>query len=135
MSVSNKAATLLTVAQVLMAEAKAGLNPFADCDRANEVVDRLLARYDSQVAAALQVTIPGSKANFAAAYAVLTSIVDGAVFTVSSSVDTTDTSLATAKGSAPAAGDTFQRSGTAPVYVGNATGRAAIVSAMAYQFA
>jgi hypothetical protein len=132
MSVSNNAATLLTVAQVLAASARASVNPYDSLDTLTITFDRLLGTYDAEVGAALQVTIPGSKANFAAVYATLAQIVDGAVFTVLSNVDTTDTALATAKGSAPAAGDTFQRVGSSPVFVGNAAGRAAVVAALAF---
>lgn len=132
MSVSNKAAAILTTAQMLMTEAAAGLNPFADKDRANIVVDRLVARYKSEVAAALATTVPGSTATFAALYAAVPAIVDGKVFTVSSSVDTTDAALAAAKGSAPAAGDTFQRVSTAVQYVGNAAAIAAVATALVY---
>lgn len=45
-------------------------------------------------------------------------IADGDAFRVAGTTDTTDTALATAKGSAVAAGDVFNRAGAAVAFVG-----------------
>jgi len=50
------------------------------------------------------------------------SIADGDIWVAAGTGDTSDTALATAKGSAPAAGDVFQRVGSAVVFVVAAAG-------------
>jgi hypothetical protein len=127
---SSTAADILTAVTVLIADANTDTNVTSQLDEASIIGDRLVTRFQQQCDAGQHVTIPGSKADFAAVYATLITITDGAVFTVSSSQDTTDTALATAKGSAPVAGDTFQRVGTAPVYKGAAAALAAAVAVL-----
>lgn len=65
-------------------------------------------------------TKTASGANAAALWTAA-SIADGDVWKAASTADTSDTVLATAKGSAVAAGDLFQRVGSAAAFIGTAT--------------
>ena len=84
--------------------------------------------YINETRTARQITAAG--ANFAALVGTPRNIADGEVFTVAGAEDTTDDVLETAKGSAPAAGNVFQRVGSAIQYVGASKGDVAGLSAL-----
>jgi hypothetical protein len=115
MAVAKTSAEIATAA----ATVKAILNAreMSDAGRLSAAAD-LFAR----VAEAFKFAIYGkptktaSGANAAALWTAAT-IADGDVWVAAGTGDTTDTLLATAKGSAPAAGDVFQRVGSTVVYV------------------
>ena len=90
-------------------------NEDAELSAVREVAEKARKVYIAECAAAPTITASGANA---AALFTAASIADGDVFVVSNSADTTDDALETAKGSAPAAGNVFQRVGSAIEYVG-----------------
>lgn len=115
MAVTKTAAEITTAANTVAALIKARNS--GDSGALSDAA-AVFARVSDQLAReTYDVSIVTASGADAAAFFTAASISDGEVFKVTSTADTTDDALEGAKGAAPAAGDVFQRVGSAIVYV------------------
>jgi hypothetical protein len=120
MAVTRTAALIVTAATAVAAVLKAyNVGDAGALSDASAVFARVQAIFNREIEGAVTKTASGANA---AALWTAASIVDGEVWKAAGTGDTTDTLLATAKGSAPAAGDIFQRVGSTVVFVVAAAG-------------
>jgi hypothetical protein len=115
MPVTRTAAQITTAAETVSAVLKAQNGADAGCLRdAASVFAKVADQLATEIRGAPTKTASGSNE---AALWTAASIADGLVWVAAGTQDTTNTALAAAKGSAPAAGDVFQRVGSAVQFV------------------